>query len=100
MTRVLQRDPLSPRSSGSLLHLLRAAAAGVIEWGKQIRARVQSPEFESGIARRAPGEHPFGFVCSYSDAEFQIMLAELHYPRRRTGGGRVPPSSRRANFPR
>jgi len=99
MTRVLQRDPLSPRSSGNLLHLLRAAAAGVIDSGKQLRARVQSPEFESGIARRAAGKHPFGFVCSYPDAEFQIMLAELQIPASANGRRPVPPS-RRVNFPR
>ena len=53
-------------------YLLRAAAARVIVWGKQLHARVQSPEFGSGITGRPPlGKHSFGFVCSYSDAEFQ-----------------------------
>ena len=81
MTRVLESGARSSESIRSALSMSRAGVARVLKWSGLLRARLLGNQLESDATLRAPKQHGSGSVCLYSDAEFQIMLAELHYPR-------------------
>lgn len=90
MTRVPEADVPSAASSSLLLFLMSAAVASTRKWTRWLRADLLATDLEKNNTRCAPREHAAGFFCSHSDAEFQILLAELRYPRLGIGGMRDP----------
>jgi hypothetical protein len=67
-----------------LVFLLRAAVASIRQWKMRRRAHLLGTDLKEST-RRFYRKLGAGFLCLYSDAEFQILLAELRYPRLRIG---------------
>jgi hypothetical protein len=88
MTRAPELGACSSESTRSLLSLFRTGVAGTLKWIGTLPDGLLGTRRERDLTPRASKQDGFGFLCSYSDAELQIMLAELHYPRPRQGSRR------------
>ena len=80
MTRGLDPGARLAGSTRGLLSHFKTGVARALEWSRKLRAGLLATRLESDATPHASRQHGFGFVYPYSDAELQIMLAELRYP--------------------
>jgi hypothetical protein len=68
---------------------LRTGIEKAQQCSSKLWARLLGTAHESDSAGRPEQRGGFAFVCLRTDAEFQIMLAELRYPSLRLGRRRA-----------